>query len=183
MGEKAYYLLTAYIKKTDELTQVMFRAASDKPHGLNGFLNEMVDTLKHVVSTVQSAREIGVIKKEHVINIIDSIVQRTTFDGEGTGSISIKESVVQRTEFQENQEGKVSEEERQSTLKKVENLKHKKEQNRKHQFWQKNRILFNRFLAFSLVIAVISAGYFFINPTSTDTTDTSKSVLLETERS
>jgi len=41
------------------------------------FLNEIVADLRHVVSTVQSAREIGVIKKEQVINIIDSVVQKT----------------------------------------------------------------------------------------------------------
>lgn len=64
IGEKAYYLLTAYIKETDGLTQVMLRAVSDKPHGLNGFLNEMVGSIRHIVSTVQSAREIGIIRKE-----------------------------------------------------------------------------------------------------------------------
>lgn len=93
IGEKAYYLLTAYIKENEGLTQVMLRAVSDKPHGLNGFLNEIVDNLRHVVSTVQSAREIGVINKEQVINIIDSVVQRTTFSGgEGSASVNIKDS-------------------------------------------------------------------------------------------
>ena len=67
IGEKAYYLLTAYIKETDGLTQVMLRAVSDKPHGLNGFLNEMVGSIRHIVSTVQSAREIGVIRKEREV--------------------------------------------------------------------------------------------------------------------
>jgi glycine betaine/proline transport system substrate-binding protein len=38
IGEKAYYLLTALIKEEDDLTQVMLRAVSDKPYGLNGFL-------------------------------------------------------------------------------------------------------------------------------------------------
>ena len=102
IGEKAYYLLTALIKEDDGLTQVMLRAVSDKPHGLNGFLNETVAELRHLVNTVQSAQEIGIIKKEQVINIIDSIVQRTSFagvGGEGGVSINIQDSVVQRTEF------------------------------------------------------------------------------------
>jgi hypothetical protein len=97
VGEKAYYL----------------RAVSDKPHGLNGFLNETVVDLRHVVETVKSAREIGVIKKEQVINIIDSVVQRTTFGGgEGAVSINIKDSIVQRTEFKGDEERKKREEER-----------------------------------------------------------------------
>ncbi|MCZ7381029.1 MAG: hypothetical protein O8C64_05600 [Candidatus Methanoperedens sp.] len=99
IGEKAYYLLTALIKEDDGLTQVMLRAVSDKPHGLNGFLNETIVDLRHVVSAVQSAQEIGVIKKEQVINIIDSVVQRTTFaGGEGAAQVNIRDSVVQRME-------------------------------------------------------------------------------------
>jgi glycine betaine/proline transport system substrate-binding protein len=101
IGEKAYYLLTALIKDDDGFTQVMLRVASDKSHGLNGFLNETVAELRHVVSTVQLAQEIGVIKKQQVINIIDSIVQRTSFGGEGNASVNIEGSVVQRTEFKD----------------------------------------------------------------------------------
>ena len=115
IGEKAYYLLTALIKEEDDLTQVMLRAVSDKPHGLNGFLNETVADLRHVVETVQSAREIGVIKKGQVINIIDSVVQRTTFAGEeGGASVIIKDRVAQRAEFKGDQERKSREGERQS---------------------------------------------------------------------
>ena len=116
IGEKAYYLLTAFIKETDDATQVLLMAVSDKPHGLNGFLNEMVESLRHVVGTVHSAREIGIIKKEQVINIIDSVVQRTSFEmgGEvGASSINIKDSVVQRTEFNAVDEEKKKREEQQ----------------------------------------------------------------------
>ena len=113
IGEKAYYLLTAYIKETGGLTQVMLRAVSDKSHGLNGFLNEMVGSIRHIVGTVQSAREIGVIRKEQVINIIDSVVQRTTFaSGEGALEVNIEGSVVQRTEFKGDDGQKKREEER-----------------------------------------------------------------------
>ena len=116
IGEKAYYLLTAYIKETDGLTQVMLRAVSDKSHGLNGFLNEIVGSIRHIAGTVQSAREIGVIRKEQVINIIDSVVQRTTFGGgEGAGEVNIEGSVVQRTEFKgdDGQKKRKAEQERQ----------------------------------------------------------------------
>lgn len=113
IGEKAIYLLTAYIRENEGLTQVMLQAVSDKSYGLNGFLNEIVDGLRHIVSTVQSAREIGVIKKEQVINIIDSVVQRTTFGGgEGAAEVNIEGSVVQRTEIKIGEDKKQPEEDR-----------------------------------------------------------------------
>ncbi len=102
LGEKAYYLLTAVVKESEGVIQVLLRASSDKSHGLNGFLNEIMENLRHLVSSVASAREIGIIKKEQVINIIDSVVQRTTFaaaGGEGAPSVTIKDSVVQRAEI------------------------------------------------------------------------------------
>jgi len=87
----------------------MLRAVSDKSHGLNGFMNEITADLRHVVNTVQSAHEIGVIRKEQVINIIDSVVQRSSFGGgEGAASVNIKDSVVQRTEFNSGNDGKSS---------------------------------------------------------------------------
>ena len=102
LGEKAYYLLTAVIQPYEGITQVALRAYSDKPYGLHGFLSEMAGSLRHLVGSVQSAREIGVIEKKQVINIIDSVVQRTTFAGgvgEETGAtgVNIDGGVVQRS--------------------------------------------------------------------------------------
>ena len=131
IGEKAYYLLTALIKEDDGFTQVMLRVASDKPHGLNGFLNETVAELRHVVNTVQSAQEIGIIKKQQVINIIDSIVQRSSFGrvgSEGDVSVNIQDSVVQRTEFNAGEDKKVEEErikKEQEEIKRLEELRKK----------------------------------------------------------
>jgi|GEM_PF-1892234 len=107
VGEKAYYLLTAVVKEYEGVIQVLLRATSDKRHGLTGFLNELIENLRHLVSSVARAREIGVIKKEQVINIIDSVVQRTTFAaGEGAPSVTIRDSVVQRTEIKDTQDEK-----------------------------------------------------------------------------
>lgn len=100
LGEKAYYLLTVIIKEQEGVTQVMLRAVSDKTHGIHGFLNETVSELKHVVHTVNSAKEIGIIKHEHVINIIDSVVQRSSFSLDGKTSVNVKDSVVQRSEIE-----------------------------------------------------------------------------------
>ena len=100
VGEKAYYLLTAVVKEHEGLTQVFLRANSDKDHGLTGFLNETLDNLRHLV-VAGEVREIGLIRKEQVINIIDSVVQRTSFGGVdgGASSINIRDSVVQQTGF------------------------------------------------------------------------------------
>jgi glycine betaine/proline transport system substrate-binding protein len=69
-----HYLLTALIKENEGLTQAMFRAASDRKPGLDGFINEIVSELKHFISSVNSAKDIGVIKNELVTSIIDTVV-------------------------------------------------------------------------------------------------------------
>lgn len=99
VGEKAYYLLTAVIQDYKGLTQVVLCAHSDKKYGLNGFMNEMADSLRHLVGSVQNAKEIGFIEYTQVVNIIDSVVQRTSFNmGEGgSAKVNIKDSVLQRS--------------------------------------------------------------------------------------
>ncbi len=101
LGEKAYYLLTAVIQKYKGLTQVVLRAHSDKKYGLNGFMNEIADGIRHLVGTVRSANEIGIIENTHVINIIDSVIQRTNFNMSegGDAHVSIRDSLVQLTDF------------------------------------------------------------------------------------
>jgi FKBP-type peptidyl-prolyl cis-trans isomerase 2 len=106
LGEKAYYLLTAVVKEYEGLTQLLLRANSDKNYGLNGFLNEILDNLRHLIISA-SAREIGIIRKEQVINIIDSVVQRTNIGGgEGGASINIEGGVVQRVSIKGDEEKK-----------------------------------------------------------------------------
>ena len=103
IGEQAYYLLTAVIQPYRGATQVALQAYSDKPHGLRGFLNEVAGSVRHLVGSVQSAKEIGIIENKQVINIIDSVVQRTSFggvgDGTGTTSVNIEGSVVKRSQI------------------------------------------------------------------------------------
>ncbi len=101
IGEKAYYLLTAVIQPYNNFTQVALRAYSDKPYGLHGFLNEIGNSIRHLVGSVQSAKEIGIIESKQVINIIDSVVQRTSFGGHGESatSVNIEDSAVQRSEI------------------------------------------------------------------------------------
>ena len=97
IGEKAYYLLTTVVGDYEGVTQVALRAYSDKMHGLRGFLNEMTGSLRQLVGSVQSAKEIGVIEKKQVINIIDSVVQRTSFGG--GDEVNVRDSVVNRSDI------------------------------------------------------------------------------------
>ena len=108
IGEKSDYLLTAVIQPHKDLTQVAFQVYSNQAHGLHGFLNEITNGIRYLVSSVQSAREIGIIEYNQVINIIDSVVQRTTFatGSEGAPSVTIKDSVVQRTEIKADEAAK-----------------------------------------------------------------------------
>ncbi len=57
------------------------------------------NSIRHLVGSVQSAKEVGIIESKQVINIIDSVVQRTSFGGTGAASVNVEDSVVQRTEI------------------------------------------------------------------------------------
>jgi formylglycine-generating enzyme required for sulfatase activity len=134
VGEKAYYLLTAVVVEHEGIIQVLLRASSDKRHGLTGFLNELMENLRHLVSSVAHAREIGIIKQEQVINIIDSVVQRTTFaaaGGEGAPSVTIKDSVVQRTEIKADEEAKRRRREEEEERERLRREEERKERERK----------------------------------------------------
>lgn len=153
VGEKAYYLLTVVVKEYEGVTQVFLRGNSDKNYGLNGFLNETLDNLRHLV-VVGSVREIGIIKKEQVINIIDSVVQRTIFGGgedfASVKSVNIQDSVVQHTKFNagegrgvEEEKIRTKQEKKEREIKAKEELEGKKrqEKERKTQEKEEKKIL------------------------------------------
>ncbi|WP_292378261.1 MAP7 domain-containing protein [Methanosarcina sp. UBA289] len=105
LGEKAYYLLTVVVRERENIVQVLLHASSDKLFGLQGFLNEILENLRHLVRSVSSAKEIGIIKNEQVITIIDSVVQHTDFSGKNdSSSVNIQDSIVQRTNFGSSQD-------------------------------------------------------------------------------
>ena len=178
VGEKAYYLLTVLIKKDGGLTQVLLKAVSDKSHGLNGFLNETVAELRHVVETVQSAQEIGVVKKEQVINIIDSVVQRTSFGaggrGEGAASVNIEGSLVQRTEFNAGEDKRVEEEQHKAREREALLLKQRDEHQKLKPKSRKNVFMF------AIVLGALLVGFALFLPDSGDIADASStSIQLE----
>ena len=107
IDEKTYYLLTAVIRLNKNTTQVALRVFSDKSFGLHGFLDEIVEGVRHLVSSIQSAKEIGIIENKQVINIIDSVVQKTHFEqNDDTVEINIKDSIIQRSNIGTNENNK-----------------------------------------------------------------------------
>ena len=137
VGEKAYYLLTAIVIEREGIVQVLFQAKSDKEFGINGFLNEIVENLRHLTQNLSAAKEIGIIKNEQVINIIDSVVQHTNFSGRtGSSSVNIQDSVVQRTNFESSEdelrkreaEEKLLKQQEKAERKSLEELERKKHQ-------------------------------------------------------
>jgi formylglycine-generating enzyme required for sulfatase activity len=193
IGEKAYYLLTAIIKENEGLTQVMLRAVSDKSHGLNGFMSEITADLRHVVNMVQSAHEIGVIRKEQVINIIDSVVQRSSFGGsggEGAASVNIEGSVVQMTEFNAGEDRRVKEDrlrkenehkarEEQEELRKKQEIDAKEKQKardvQEHIAKKKSKTRTNVFML-AIVLGALLVGYWLIPPSFMSPTDYTNSI-------
>jgi len=107
LGEKATYLLTVLVQEYQGLTQIILRAHSDNKPGLVGFLSEIIDSIRHLTTSIQSAKEIGVIEKTQVINIIDSVVQRTHFGGVGGVDVNVKDSVITRSKIGDNKNGPV----------------------------------------------------------------------------
>ena len=107
LGEKATYLLTVLVREYHGLTQIILRAYSDNKPGLVGFLSEITDSIRHLTTSIQSAKEIGVIEKTQVINIINSVVQRTHFGGVGGADVNVKDSVVTRSKIGDDESGPV----------------------------------------------------------------------------
>ena len=74
--KEACYLLSAHIRDDHGLTRIRFKAASDRTDEIHGFLNEVVSEVRKLISTINSAKEIGTTKKEDVTSIIEPLAQR-----------------------------------------------------------------------------------------------------------
>lgn len=99
LGDKAYYLLTIIIEKEKNISKVILQAHSNNKYGLPGFMNEIIESIRGVSKIISTAKEIGIVENVQVINIIDSIVQRTNFDmnNEGKSNSNVTDSIVQKS--------------------------------------------------------------------------------------
>ncbi len=98
------YLLTVAIDMKSDACNVAFKMYSSKEKELKEMLVKIADIINYTIIILSMAKEIEKIEVKEVINIIDSVVQRSKL---GTAmpspekadkKIEIKDSVVQRTE-------------------------------------------------------------------------------------
>jgi hypothetical protein len=99
--EERAWLLTVAVKRDGDIFNVLFKAYSDRKEGLEEFLSTVSDIVKYTIITMNFAKEVEKIEVKKVINIIDSIVQRSDI-GSGPGelksrTITVRDSVVQRS--------------------------------------------------------------------------------------
>ncbi|NOX72051.1 MAG: hypothetical protein GXO64_05160 [Candidatus Micrarchaeota archaeon] len=98
------YLLTVVIKMKGEACDVAFRLYSSKEKDLKKMLERIAEVINYTIIIMSMAKEIEKIEVKEVINIIDSVVQRSKLGTDATSQqvadkkIEIKDSVVQRTE-------------------------------------------------------------------------------------
>lgn len=170
IGGKSYYLLTAIVKEYEGLTQLLLRANSDNRYGLNGFLNEILDNLRHITASA-NARERGIINKELVINIIDSTSQRSSFSI-GAASVNIHDGDIQRNEAKVDEkrrkeigvhEHREKEEQQRKQGKEKERIIKKKEEAERRMLKVKSSSK-NKLFAIIIIFGLLAVGYIITLP-------------------
>ncbi len=101
--EGKHHLLTVVIKKDDEFLHLVLKLYSESGDGLDRNLEKIADIIRHTIVTETDVHEVEKVEIKKVINIIDSVVQRSRI---GTGEegetvkkdVKVRDSVVQRTD-------------------------------------------------------------------------------------
>ena len=99
-----HYLLTVVIKKDEGFVHLILKLHSPSSEMLVPVLGRLSDIIRYTITAETEAREVERIQIKKVVNIIDSVVQRSKIgpaeeEGEVTSKKTrIKDSVVQRTE-------------------------------------------------------------------------------------
>lgn len=98
------YLLTAVAKKTDHTINIGFKMYSGKEEGLKEILSKIASVVKYTVLVMNLATEVEKTEVKEVINIIDSVVQRSRIGLGKKGKlkdkkIRLEDSIVQRDEI------------------------------------------------------------------------------------
>ncbi len=100
----AHHLLTVVMKKDEDFVHLVLRLYSERMQGLAGELQAIAGIIRHTLISGEGAKEVEKVEIKKVINIIDSVVQRSGIgsggeEGEVTEKkTTVKDSVVQRTD-------------------------------------------------------------------------------------
>ncbi len=101
--EGAHCLLTVVIKQEEGFIHLILKLSSESRDALVPTLQRVSDIIRYTIKTETEASEVEKVEIKKVINIVDSIVQRSQIaSGGAEGEVkdkktSIKDSVVQRT--------------------------------------------------------------------------------------
>jgi hypothetical protein len=103
LAERRTYLLKVAVKKENNIVYVAFRLFSNKKEGLENLLTKISSVIKYTITALSLAVEVEKIEVKKIVNIIDSVVQRSKIGGnqniEENKEIRIKDSVIQRTDL------------------------------------------------------------------------------------
>jgi len=95
------HLMTVVIKKSEGLVYLIIKLYSETDKGLDVRIGKIADIIRHTIMIENDVHEVDKVEIKKVVNIIDSVVQRTKIgngDSEETEKdVNIKDSVVQRT--------------------------------------------------------------------------------------
>ncbi|MCK4715068.1 MAG: hypothetical protein KAT35_05800, partial [Candidatus Aenigmarchaeota archaeon] len=100
--EGKHHMLTVVIKKDDDFVHLVLKLYSDSMDKIVQDLERIADIIRHTITVETEAHEVEKVEIKKIINIIDSVVQRSRIGtGEEGGTIKkdvkVKDSVVQRT--------------------------------------------------------------------------------------
>jgi len=97
---KETYLLTVAVKGEKNFVHIAFKMYSTKEENLQELLGKIANMIKHTIVAMSFAVEIQKIQMKEVINIIDSVVQRSSIgSAKPDKKITLKDSATQRTDL------------------------------------------------------------------------------------
>ncbi|UCD02842.1 MAG: sel1 repeat family protein [Candidatus Aenigmatarchaeota archaeon] len=100
--ENVHHLLTVVIKEDEDFVHLILKLYSESREHLDENLDRIAGIIRHTITTGTDAHEVEKVEIKKVINIIDSVVQRSKIGSGEEGEvvekdINVHDSVVQRT--------------------------------------------------------------------------------------
>lgn len=101
--DKRLVLVTFLMKEVRGIVHVALKIYTNKEKGMKEFADRLTDVLRFTISTLNLATEVQKVEIKEIVNIIDSVIQRSSIGREDTEDkdkkIKIKDSLVQKTGF------------------------------------------------------------------------------------
>ncbi len=99
--DKRLVLVTFLIKEVKGIVHVALKLYTNREKGMKEFADRFTDVMRFTISTLNLATEVQKVEIKEIVNIIDSVVQRSNIGRDDTEDrnkkIKIKDSLVQKT--------------------------------------------------------------------------------------